>query len=266
MERVLSFLCIIICLLSQSDSFTWNTITPTNAIIKTKSIPQHNPFILYSRKHAHRLKVFQRHKEKHLDLFESLFPNPDEDEGSPEYQQLKEYQQQVIEETSKLKPFKRGEFVNGTIDGYNIFGFTVDLGMRGQGFLPYQRATLDFVENSHIEDYDIGVGDTIEATVIEFKHDQWQLTRSPQLMEMAWGEVKKAYQEQAIVNATLWKNDPGGVLCKVFGRLTGYLPRSQLSHVPLANRTVGGLVQVQQHIYDFYQHFSPYLLFLYRQN
>lgn len=232
MELRLSILfMVIVCLLCQTQSFIWSTtrghlrqsqvLIPT--VISKRGILHtsfYNNHVLFRKKK--RKLTLEEWREKHIDPYDRLFPNQEED-NDPE---LIAIQDELIERYEQLGRYERGDPIRGSIVGHNQRAFFVDLGLNGRGYLPFERAavSLDFIET--IEDFKLEMNQEREFTFVHRMRDGTvMLSLMPQLIDQVWIDIEKLYNDGTVFNSTILSQNIGGGMCDVLG-MCGFLPGS----------------------------------------
>ncbi len=132
----------------------------------------------------------------------------------------------LAQDTSELKPFKRGDVVEGVVTATSPTSVHVDVGGKTEGVIPgrelerMNRETLDMLKP----------GMTIKVFVVN-PHDHngdLILSVNRALEELDWHQAEQHRESQAVYESHVAGYNKGGLIVR-FGRLRGFVPQSQIS-------------------------------------
>lgn len=242
--RLSILLMVIVCLLFQTQSFIRptgnlrqsNILKPT---IISKSDILHTSFynnhVLYKRK---RKQTLEEWKLKHMDPYNSFFPNHEED-NDPEILAMRD---ELISQYEQVGRYEKGDPIRGKIIGNNQRAFFVDLGLYGKGYLPYNRATVSMERIRRVRDFKLPKFQEREFTFVnDMKDGTVMLSLLPQLIDQVWIDIETLYKNGTIFNSTIISHNSGGGICDVLG-MCGFLPAS---HSMQPNGTFVGGTRLQ---------------------
>lgn len=141
-------------------------------------------------------------------------------EGKPDWS--------VYEET--IKSLKKGEIFSGTVVRIDSDSVLVDVGQKSEGIIP--RAELSHKEFSSPDEV-LKVGDRIDVFVIQADDKEGNLLLSKKRadLEQTWLKVQKAFDDQAVIKATVVEKVRGGLLVDLGFR--GFVPASHVEKRPI---------------------------------
>jgi small subunit ribosomal protein S1 len=132
----------------------------------------------------------------------------------------------LAQDTSELKPFKRGDVVEGVVTATSPTAVYVDVGGKAEGIIPgrelerMSRETLDMLKP----------GATITVYVVN-PHDHngnLILSVNRALEELDWRQAEEYRTSQTVYESHVAGYNKGGLIVR-FGRLRGFVPQSQIS-------------------------------------
>lgn len=132
----------------------------------------------------------------------------------------------LAQDTSELKPFKRGDVIEGVVTATSPTAVHVDVGGKMEGIIPGRelermgRETLDLLKP----------GATIKVYVVN-PHDHngnTILSVNRALEELDWQQAEQFRESQAVYESHVAGYNKGGLIVR-FGRLRGFVPQSQIS-------------------------------------
>ncbi|MBI5667618.1 MAG: S1 RNA-binding domain-containing protein [Chloroflexi bacterium] len=124
-----------------------------------------------------------------------------------------------------LKPFKRGDVVEGTVTSTSPTAVYVDVGGKGEGVIPgrelerMNRETLDLLKP----------GSVIPVYVVNPNDHKGEMILSVNraLEELDWRKAEEHKESQEVYESHVAGYNKGGLIVR-FGRLRGFVPQSQL--------------------------------------
>lgn len=127
-----------------------------------------------------------------------------------------------------MKLPRLGEVVNGTVHQVTEKQVVVDMGCKKDGVIPKEEVTLEGEQK--LTDL-FKAGDEIQAKVIKIDDGDGVLTLSKKKLEVNahWDEIKKAFEENEVINVKVVRSVNGGVIGAYKDSVQGFIPLSQLS-------------------------------------
>lgn len=124
-----------------------------------------------------------------------------------------------------LKPFKRGDVIEGTVTSTSPTAVYVDVGGKGEGVIPgrelerMNRETLDMLKpGSPIPVYVVNPNDHKGEMILSVNRA---------LEELDWRKAEEHKENQEVYESHVAGYNKGGLIVR-FGRLRGFVPQSQL--------------------------------------
>ncbi|MCQ2555479.1 MAG: bifunctional 4-hydroxy-3-methylbut-2-enyl diphosphate reductase/30S ribosomal protein S1 [Clostridia bacterium] len=127
-----------------------------------------------------------------------------------------------------MKLPRLGEIVNGTVHQVTEKQVVVDMGCKKDGVIPKEEVTLEGEQK--LTDL-FKAGDEIQAKVIKIDDGDGVLTLSRKKLEINahWDEIKKALENNEVLNVKVVRSVNGGVIGSYKDSVQGFIPLSQLS-------------------------------------
>lgn len=122
--------------------------------------------------------------------------------------------------------FKKGDLVEGTIEGYDSEGAIVDIGAKSNAICPDREAKLN--KEDDIKDV-LKLKEKYEFLIVKEEDDDSRLTISYKKVQSAyvWKQLEEIKAEDKIVEGTVVQIVKGGILVDVLG-IKGFVPSSHL--------------------------------------
>ena len=119
--------------------------------------------------------------------------------------------------------FKEGDIVAGTVVRVDPDEALVDIGYKSEGVIPANELSI---RNSASPDEVVGVGDEIEALVLQKEDENGRLVLSKKRAqyERAWGRIERVMHESGTVTGPVIEVVKGGLIVDI--GLRGFLPAS----------------------------------------
>ena len=127
-----------------------------------------------------------------------------------------------------MKLPRLGEIVNGTVHQVTEKQVVVDMGCKKDGVIPKEEVTLEGEQK--LTDL-FKAGDEVQAKVIKIDDGDGVLTLSRKKLEVNahWDEIKKAAEDNEVLNVKILRAVNGGVIGSYKDSVQGFIPLSQLS-------------------------------------
>lgn len=131
----------------------------------------------------------------------------------------------------KIKSFKPGDLVEGTIVSLTFREILVDVGAKSEGIISGE----DLADEKEAVKY-LKPGDTIMATVVQAENDQGYLVLSLKKAEKEkkWKDMVDAFNNGTTFEVKVLEYNKGGLLVDCYG-LRGFVPLSHLDKGHFAN-------------------------------
>lgn len=122
--------------------------------------------------------------------------------------------------------FKKGDLVQGTVEGYDSEGAIVDIGAKSSAICPEREAKLTKEEN--MQDV-LKLGEKYEFLIIKEEDEDGKLTVSYKKVASAynWKQLEEIKEQDKIIEGTIAQVVKGGILVDVMG-IRGFVPSSHL--------------------------------------
>ena len=170
-----------------------------------------------------------------MDLAEAAYPMDELSAFEDEDQEYSrdEYEQMVQMYESTLKSIDEGEVVDGKVLGVVGQEVLVDIGFKSEGRVPIE----EFPEPDAVK-----IGDHVRVLLEETEDQDGEVKISKKKADFlqVWDVIKKAHDEQGVVEGVLKRRIKGGLKVDLFG-VEAFLPGSQvaLRRVPNLEELIG---------------------------
>ena len=137
----------------------------------------------------------------------------------------------LADKAIKLKEFKPGDLVDGTVVSVTKGEVLIDIGAKSEGIISgTELSDADGVRK------EVTVGEHIFAKVLQAENDQGYIVLSIKKAEKErkWKDAEDAYRDGTVIEAEILEYNKGGLLCDC-GGLRGFIPLSHLDRVHFAN-------------------------------
>ncbi|NMB69818.1 S1 RNA-binding domain-containing protein [candidate division WWE3 bacterium] len=131
----------------------------------------------------------------------------------------------------KLKEFKPGDLVEGTVVSVTKGEVLIDVGAKSEGIISGTE-----LSDGDDEKKAILPGQRLFAKVLQAENDQGYIVLSIKKAEKErkWKDAEDAYKDGTVIEAKILEYNKGGLLCDC-GGLRGFIPLSHLDRVHFAN-------------------------------
>ena len=122
--------------------------------------------------------------------------------------------------------FKKGDLVQGVVEGYDSEGAIIDIGAKSNAICPEKEAKLN--KEDDIKEV-LKLGEKFEFLIIKEEDEDGRLTLSYKKVASAynWKQLEEIKAEDKIIEGTVVQVVKGGVLVEVLG-IKGFVPSSHL--------------------------------------
>ena len=122
--------------------------------------------------------------------------------------------------------FKKGDLVQGVVEGYDSEGAIIDIGAKSNAICPEKEAKLN--KEDDIKEV-LKLGEKFEFLIIKEEDEDGHLTLSYKKVASAynWKQLEEIKAEDKIIEGTVVQVVKGGVLVEVLG-IKGFVPSSHL--------------------------------------
>jgi predicted RNA-binding protein with RPS1 domain len=123
------------------------------------------------------------------------------------------------------RTFKEGEIIKGTVVKVENDSILVDIGYKSEAVIPLKELSRTPVTTASEV---VKEGEEISCYVVKVEDNQGNIICSKRRAdyEMAWATIKRAFQDQTVLEAPIARNVKGGVLVDL--GIWGFVPRSQV--------------------------------------
>lgn len=139
-------------------------------------------------------------------------------------------------EAKRTTRFQRGDLLNGTIVETTPVQVKVELGEGEVGIIPARE--LEKMSRQMLDDLKVGAQITVYVVNPSDHEGRTLLSYNRALEELDWQEAEKYRQSQDPYEGKVAGYNKGGLIVR-FGRLRGFVPRSQISEDRLGNEDEG---------------------------
>jgi small subunit ribosomal protein S1 len=135
----------------------------------------------------------------------------------------------LLQEDLDKRIIKENSLVDAIITKIEEKIILCDTGSKSEAVINKSELTIDEIEN-------LKVGDKIELYVdrLDNRFGEVVASREKAKRIKAWNKIKKAYEEQTVVNATIKTSVKGGFAAEIYG-CQAFIPSSQLADAPIRN-------------------------------
>lgn len=147
-----------------------------------------------------------------------------QNQNKDEFKKLLEKDEKVIKIPSQ------GDLIKGQVLSVSKSEVRLDIDGMTTGIVRSKELYNELPEYSNLKE-----GDEVEATVLEIDNENGEMELSFRVagQQKTWEEIKKAFEEQKIIQTTIKDANKGGIIVKLFS-MDAFLPVSQLAseHYP----------------------------------
>ncbi len=135
----------------------------------------------------------------------------------------------LLQEDLNKRVTKESSLVDATVTKIDEKIILADVGLKSECTINKSEFTSEEIEN-------LKVGDKIQLFIerLESKFGEVIASREKAKRVKAWNKIKKAYEEQTIVTATIKTSVKGGFAAEIYG-CQAFIPSSQLADAPIRN-------------------------------
>ena len=135
----------------------------------------------------------------------------------------------LLQEDLNKRVTKESSLVDAVVTKIDEKIILADVGLKSECTINKSEFTSEEIEN-------LKVGDKIQLFIerLESKFGEVIASREKAKRVKAWNKIKKAYEEQTIVTATIKTSVKGGFAAEIYG-CQAFIPSSQLADAPIRN-------------------------------
>ena len=135
----------------------------------------------------------------------------------------------LLQEDLNKRVTKESSLVDAVVTKIEEKIILADVGLKSECTINKSEFTSEEIEN-------LKVGDKIQLFIerLESRFGEVLASREKAKRVKAWNKIKKAYEEQAIVTATIKTSVKGGFAAEIYG-CQAFIPSSQLADAPIRN-------------------------------